>query len=354
MYVLPDYVLCLLSLKECNLKEMLKARKYIVKKHFEGVPKRDDFEIVEFVLPALKLGEVLVKTEWISVDPYLRARNAMYRLPFDQFSSQIGQVIESHHNKYPVGTKIVSHIGWCDYGIVDMNEEEPLRTYKLPDFEALPTSYGIGVLGRPGATAYFGLLDICKPKFGETVVVTGAAGAVGSLVGQIAKIQGCRVIGFTGSDKKVRILEDELGFDFAFNYKTVDISEVLKNAAPYGVDCYFDNVGGEISSVIIKEMNTFGRVACCGSISSYNDNPDKMSKASIVQPFIAGKQIQLEGFNVSRFADRWHEALPVIVNWIKTGQLKVKEHVTIGFDNVFGAFVGMLAGENVGKAVVRM
>ncbi|XP_045535804.1 prostaglandin reductase 1-like [Papilio machaon] len=333
---------------------MGKARKYVVKKHFEGVPKRDDFEIVEYELPSLKPGDVLVKTEWISVDPYLRARNTVYSPPFDQFSTQIGLVIESNHFKYPVGTKIVSHIGWCDYGIVNMNEEEPLRTYKLPDFEDLPTSYAIGALGRPGATGYFGLLDICKPKVGETVIVTSAAGAVGTMVGQIAKIKGCILIGITGSDEKVRILEDEFGFDKAFNYKTVDISEVLEEAAPNGVDCYFDNIGGEISSIIIKQMNSFGRVACCGSISSYNDNPLKMPKATVIQPYVVNKQLTLEGFNVSRFADRWHEALPEVINWIKTGQIKVKEHVTVGFDNVLNAFVGMLAGENVGKAVVKM
>ncbi|XP_064072056.1 prostaglandin reductase 1-like [Vanessa tameamea] len=337
---------------------MVKARKYVVKKHFEGVPKREDFEIVEYDLPPIQNGEVLVKTEWVGVDPYQRAYNRRYPVPYDQFGFQVGVVDDSKDPRYPVGTRIVSHNGWCDYSIINANVQPSnslLHTvYKAPDLKGLSPSLAVGAVGMPGATAYFGLLELCQPKPGETVVVTGAAGAVGSLVGQIAKIKGCRVIGFAGSDDKVDWLVKDLGFDRAFNYKTADIRKVLKEAAPNGIDCYFDNVGGEISSIIMNQMNNFGRVSVCGSISSYNDDPTKLATAPIVQMDIVMKQLKIEGFLVPRWLGRWPEAFSELVKWIKSGDIKTKEHVTEGFDKIFDAFVGMLAGENTGKAVVKI
>ncbi|CAG9133420.1 unnamed protein product [Plutella xylostella] len=338
---------------------MAKARKYVVKNHFKGVPKRYDFDVIEYELAPLREGEILVKTEWISVDPYIRAYNAARSVPYDQFSFQVGQVQESRDREFPVGSRVVSHLGWRDYTILSKDKTskyyDPRHPhYKLPDLKGLSPSLAVGAVGMPGATAYLGLLEICQPKKGETVVVTGAAGAVGSIVGQIAKIKGCRVIGFAGSDDKVEWLEKDLGFDKAINYKTSDVAAALKEAAPKGVDCYFDNVGGEISSVIISQMNMFGRVALCGSISSYNEDASKMPKASILQPSIVFKQLKLEGFIVSRWFDRWHEAFAEIVQWIHEGKLVVREHVTEGFDNIYDAFIGMLAGENTGKAVVKV
>lgn len=335
---------------------MVKARKYVVKKYFEGVPKRDDFEIVEFVLPALKDGEILVKVEWISLDPYQRAYNRQYQLPYDQFGYQIGIVQESMDNNFPIGVRVVSHKGWFDYCIINPSIPDATgnKPYILPDLKGLPNSLGVGAGGMHGATAYFGFLEICKPKPGETVVVTGAAGAVGSLVGQIAKIKGCKVIGFTGSDEKVEWLEKEIGFDKAFNYKTVNVPTALKQIAPKGVDCYFDNVGGEISSQIISQMNLFGRISACGSISAYNDNPTKLPKATIIQPSIVMKQLKIEGFIVWRWGDRWPAAISEIVDWIKSGQLKAKEHITEGFDNLYEALIGVMAGENIGKAVLKV
>jgi prostaglandin reductase 1 len=336
---------------------MVIARKYVVKKHFQGVPKREDFEIVEEELPPLQDGEVLVKAEWISVDPYLRAYHFAHPLPYDQFSYQVAIVKESKDSDYPVGTKIVSHRGWRDYSIIN-TKTTPTdflnKFYKLPDLKGLSDSLGIGAIGMVGATAYFGFIEICQPKAGETVVVTGAAGAVGSLVGQIAKIKGCKVIGFAGSDAKVAWLEKELGFDKAFNYKTVDVSESLKEAAPDGVDCYFDNVGGEISSIILSQMNMNGRVSVCGSISSYNDDMSALPKATIVQPSLVFKQLKVEGFLVWRWEERWFEALDNMAAWIRNGKVVVKEHVTEGFDKLYDAFIGMLAGENFGKAVVKV
>ncbi|XP_047994906.1 prostaglandin reductase 1-like [Leguminivora glycinivorella] len=333
---------------------MVKARKYVVKRHFQGEPKKDDYDLIEYELPLLKDGDILVKAEWISVDPYLRAYNPQLPTPYDQFSAQVGTVLESKSPDFPVGSRIVSQKGWCDYSIINPKDKlkVELGVYKLPSLGDLSPSLGVGAVGMPGATAYFGFLEICKPKAGETVVVTGAAGAVGSLVGQIAKIKGCRVIGFAGSDEKVKWLETELGFDKAINYKTANVVQALKEAAPKGVDCYFDNVGGEISSQIMAQMNLHGRVSVCGSISSYNDS--NLPKATIVQPSVVFKQLKIEGFVVSRWLDRWPEAFADIIQWIKSGKLKPREHVTEGFDKLFDAFVGMLAGENFGKAVVKV
>ncbi|XP_026487162.1 prostaglandin reductase 1-like [Vanessa tameamea] len=337
---------------------MVKAKKYVVKKYFEGVPKRSDFELVEYELPPLKDGEVLVKTEWVSVDPYLRAYNRNVPVPYDQYGFQVGIVEQSNDTNYPVGARIVTHKGWCDYTVVNTSKVSTGNstevTYKLPDLKGMSPSIGIGAVGMPGITAYFGFLELCQPKIGETVVVTGAAGAVGSIVGQIAKIKGCKVIGFAGSDDKVKWLEKELGFDKAINYKTADVQKALQAAAPNGVDCYFDNVGGEISSIIMGQMNKRGRVSVCGSISAYNADPTQIPKATILQPSIVFKELRIEGFVVQRWLDRWPEAITQLITWIKMGQLKPAEHVTVGFDKIFDAFVGMLAGENTGKAVVKI
>ncbi|XP_047529425.1 prostaglandin reductase 1-like [Vanessa atalanta] len=338
---------------------MVKARKYVVEKYFDGIPKISDYRIVEYELPSLRNGEILLKAEWISIDPYIRAYNRMNKVPYDQFSFQIGIVQESLDPNYPVGTRVVTHKGWCDYTIVS-DKKAPVKDipndilYKLQDLKGLSPSLGIGALGMPGATAYLAFLEICKPKKGETVVVTGAAGAVGSIVGQIAKIKGCKVIGFAGSDNKVNWLEKELGFDKALNYKTVDVQTALKSAAPNGIDCYFDNVGGEISSTIMAQMNKKGRVAVCGSISSYNADPSQMPKATIIQLPVILNELKIEGFIIWEWFDRWFEAFDQLTAWIRNGQLKTPEHVTDGFDNLFEAFIGMMSGDNFGKAVVKV
>nr|XP_049699943.1 prostaglandin reductase 1-like [Helicoverpa armigera] len=334
---------------------MVKARKYVVKKIFEGLPKPEDFEIVEYELPPIKNGEILVKVEWVSVDPYMRAYNIRYPVPYDQFGYQVGVVEESKDPRYPVGTRVVSHKGWCDYVIIDTSDPDPVagELYKLPDLKGYSDSFGIGAVGMPGATAYFGFLELCQPKAGETVVVTGAAGAVGSLVGQIAKIKGCKVIGFAGSDDKVKWLE-EIGFDKAINYKNADAAAALKEAAPNGIDCFFDNVGGELSSDIMYQMNEFGRVAICGCISAYNIDRSKLPKATIVQLAILGKQLKVEGFHLWRWKSKIPGAYEQMIKWIKSGELKPHEQISKGFENIFDAFVGMLNGENFGKAVVKL
>ncbi|KRT82616.1 hypothetical protein AMK59_3215 [Oryctes borbonicus] len=201
-----------------------------------------------------------------------------------------------------------------------------------------------------GATAYFGFLDICKPKPGETVVVTGAAGAVGSHVGQIAKIKGCRVIGIAGTDEKCQWLKS-LGFDSTINYKKDDVAKALKEAAPKGVDCFFDNVGGELATTVIGQMNRFGRVSCCGAIANYNDSrPPKLTTFLFD---VVLKELELKGFVVSTWFDRWSEAIKCNRKWLKEGKLQYQETVTEGFENMVNAFTGLLKGENTGKAIVK-
>lgn len=207
----------------------------------------------------------------------------------------------------------------------------------------------------PGNTAYFGLLDICQPQAGETVAVTGAAGAVGSLVGQIAKIKKCRVIGFAGSDDKCKWLENELGFDKAINYKNMkNFRTELKAAAPKGIDCYFDNVGGEVSSLIYTAMNNYGRISVCGAISAYNT--DGAQKVDSPAGVMVVKQLRMEGFLITRpvFVQRWNEGLDQLQGWIKSGQIKYNETVTEGFENMPQALIEMLRGKNLGKAIVKV
>ena len=220
----------------------------------------------------------------------------------------------------------------------------------LPDFGSQSYSLAVGACGMPGNTAYFGFLEICDPKEGETVVVTAAAGAVGSLVGQIAKIKGCKVIGFAGSDEKCAWLEKELGFDKAINYKTKELAKALKEAAPKGVDCYFDNVGGELSSIILQQMRPRGRISVCGAISGYND---QIVTVPAPQGLFVWGQLKMEGFIVHRWATRWLEGINQMLSWISEGKIKIEETYTEGFENMPQAFIDMLNGKNTGKAVVK-
>lgn len=194
---------------------------------------------------------------------------------------------------------------------------------------------------------------MCKPKAGEVVVVTGAAGAVGSVVGQIAKLEGCTVIGVAGSDEKCKWLEEELGFDHAINYRTANIESELNQAAPEGVDCYFDNIGGEISSIVISQMRDFGRIAVCGTISTYNTPMSEWPKMPMLQPIFLLKQLKMEGFHVRNYVDRWFEGITQLLNWIEGGKIKYRETITCGFENMPQAFIDMLNGKNFGKTIVR-
>lgn len=265
--------------------------------------------------------------------------------------TQVARIIESKNPKFPKNSYVCCRYGWCSHSIIAPGDD--VWCYVLPDFGTLPRSLGIGCLGMPGNTAYFGFLEICKPQPGETVVVTGAAGAVGSLVGQIAKIKGCKVIGFVGSDEKCEWIKS-LGFDEAINYKKGNLKKALKTAAPEGVDCYFDNVGGEISNVIIHQMNLYGRISVCGAVSAYNDRREEGTKVGILQPIMVFQQLQMEGFVVYRWKDRWMEGINQMKAWIQEGKITYRETITEGFENLPRAFMDVLNGRNLGKGVVSM
>jgi len=336
---------------------MVKTKKFILAKHFVGEPKADDLTLVEEELPPLQEGEILCEAVWFSVDPYMRPYSANFPTGITMIGTQVARVIESRHPEYEVGIHVMGHFGWQTITIYNVDNPPAQlymsKPYIIPDFSGLPLSLALGVLGMPGNTAYFGFLEICKPKPGDVVVVSGAAGAVGNHVGQLAKVIGCKVIGFAGSDDKVKWLTDDLKFDAAFNYKTTDITTALNEAAPEGVDCYFDNVGGTLSSAVIAQMKKRGRISVCGSISSYNKESNTTLVAPIVQPSFVWKELAMEGFIVARWIDRWDEGINYNLQLIKEGKLVYRETVTEGFENMVSAFTGMLRGENFGKAVVK-
>lgn len=262
---------------------------------------------------------------------------------------QVARVVESKNSAFPIGTIVLAYSGWTTHSISDGKELEKMPA-EWPD--TLPLSLMLGTVGMTGLTAYFGLLDICGAKSGETVLVNAAAGAVGSVVGQIAKLKGCKVVGAAGSDEKVAYLK-KLGFDFAFNYKTIEsLEETLKKASPDGYDCYFDNVGGEFSNTVITQMKKFGRVAICGAISTYNRTrplPPGPSPEIIIY-----QQIRMEGFIVIRWqGDVRQKALKDLLKWVSEGKIQYNEYVIKGFDNMPAAFMGMLKGDNLGKTIVK-
>jgi NADPH-dependent curcumin reductase CurA len=259
----------------------------------------------------------------------------------------VGQVVQSKNTKFQAGDIYEGYWGWQEYAV---SNGDSLR--KL-DPNLSPVSTALGVLGMPGLTAYFGLLDICKPRLGETVVVSGAAGAVGSLVGQIAKIVGCRAVGIAGTDQKVAWLVNELGFDAAFNYKTTEnYVATLKQVCPRGVDCYFDNVGGAITDALFPVLNPRARISVCGQIAQYNAlNPELGPRIFI---YLLTKQARAEGFLVYQFADRYPEGIAQMTKWIKEGKLKYREQIVNGFENAPGAFLGLFRGDNTGKMLVKV
>merc|ERR1711936_125377 len=257
--------------------------------------------------------------------------------PFTMIGSSVAEVEESKHPSYPKGSTIIILAGWVERGIVNpdkLGKDSPGNklggVMKAADMGSLSKSLLLGACGMPGNTAYFGLLEICKPKAGETVVVSGAAGAVGSLVGQIAKIKGCKVIGYAGTDEKCKWLK-ELGFDEAFNYK---------------------KVGGEMTAAVMSLMNTYGRVAVCGAISHYND-VGGYSKVTDILPLRVFKELKVEGFLVPRWIGRWMEGVTAMAGWIMKGDIKARETVVEGFEKMPVAFMGLFTGDNIGKMVVK-
>ncbi len=319
-----------------------------------GFPKESDFSMVDSPMPAAGDGQVLVKTAYLSVDPYMRGRITGIRTYADPVNigdvmqgGTVGQVVESKAAGFAAGDFVTGMWGWQEFAAVDA------KTLRKLDPKLAPVSTALGVLGMPGMTAYFGFLDICKPKAGETVVVSGAAGAVGSLVGQIAKINGCRAVGIAGTDDKVQWMTKDLGFDGAFNYKTVsDYGAKLKELCPNGIDCYFDNVGGTITDAVFPLMNTYGRISICGQISQYN--LDKPEPGPRLLSLVLVKQLKGEGFIVFRFVDRYPQGIAQMGQWLREGKLKHREEVVEGFQNTVKAFIGMLKGDNTGKMLVKV
>jgi NADPH-dependent curcumin reductase CurA len=318
-----------------------------------GMPTLDNFRFVDAQTPQPEDGEVLVRTLYISVDPYLRGRmreGRSYIAPFevDQVieSGAVGEIVESRSPKFQPGDIVTGMFGWRLYNVVKAD-----GLMIVPPGAPSP-SVALGVLGMPGLTAYFGLLDIGQPKDGETVVVSGAAGAVGMTVCQIAKIKGCRTVGLAGSDEKNRYLTDELGVDVGINYKNPDMHQALKDACPKGVDVYFDNVGGEVSDAVMPLINHGARISICGQISIYN--LDKLDVGLRPQPFLLINSALMKGFIITEYAPRFSEGVMQLAQWLTAGKLKYAETVIEGFENTPRAFIGLFSGENLGKQIVKV
>src|SRR6185369_17247957 len=302
-----------------------------------GVPTLEHFQFVDTDVPKPADGEVLVRMLYISVDPYLRGRmrdRKSYVQPFEVGhvieSGAVGEVIESKSPNFEAGDVVTGMFGWRKY---DVAKADGLMRV-IP---GVSPSTALGVLGMPGLTAYFGLLDIGQPKEGETVVVSGAAGAVGTAVCQIAKIKGCRAVGIAGSDEKNQYLTAELGVDAAVNYKSPEMSQALKQACPKGIDVYFDNVGGEVSDAVMPLLNHGARIVICGQISLYNlDKPDVGPRP---QPFLLVNSAMMKGFIITDYTPRFVEGVMQLAQWLGAGKLKYAETIVEGFENTPQAFI---------------
>jgi len=318
-----------------------------------GLPTLDNFQTVDTDVRQLNEGEVLVRTLYISVDPYLRGRmrpGRSYVPPFEIgeviTSGAVGEVVESRSPQFQTGDIVTGMMGWRLYNVMKAAELRKIDT------RVFPVTTALGVLGIPGLTAYFGLLDIGQPKEGETVVVSGAAGAVGMTVCQIAKLKECRVVGIAGSDEKNQYLTQELGLDAAINYKKGDVATALKEACPKGVDVYFDNVGGEVSDAVLPLVHHGARIVICGQISLYNlDKPDIGPRP---QPYLLVNSALMKGFIITEYAPRFPEGVMQLAQWVAAGKLKYAETIVEGFENTPHAFIGLFSGENLGKQIVKV
>jgi NADPH-dependent curcumin reductase CurA len=316
-----------------------------------GFPQESDFSLDEAEVPSPGPGEVLVRSLWVSVDPYQRGRMSTQRSYAkglelgDVVTAQaVAEVAESNDSRYEPGDIVVGQLGWQDYAVA---RGGALR--KLPP--GLEPQLALHVLGMTGLTAYFGLLDVGQAVAGDTVVVSAAAGAVGSVAGQIARIAGCRTVGIAGGRDKLEDLRDLYRFDEAVDYKAGDVRAALKAACPDGVDVYFDNVGGEISAAVHPRMNIGARIAICGQVSQYNvEGPQPTFYPQLLIVYRA----RMQGFLVSDYAHRFGEAVPRLARWVASGEVRYRETVTDGLENAPRAFIGMLNGENRGKALVRV
>ncbi|NQW20363.1 MAG: NADP-dependent oxidoreductase [Chloroflexi bacterium] len=316
-------------------------RAWIMKTRPEGEPTVDNFELVESPLPEPKHGEILIRSLYQSIDPYMRLRMRLGRShtpPLNIGDVVVGEVVgrveESKSPLLSAGDVVAATIGWQEYGVVAAQSARKI------DPTMGPISTGLGVLGLPGLTAYFGLLDICDPKADDTLVVSAASGAVGAVVGQIGKINGCRVIGIAGSDEKCSYVVDELGFDAAINYKTQDGSAELRRLCPDGIDVYFDNVGGPVTDAVFENLAFGARIAVCGQVAHYSAVAPPQGPRNL--GVLLTTQSRIEGFIVRQFEHRYEIARRKLAKWIDEGRLQYKEDIIDGFENVPSAFIGLL------------
>jgi len=324
----------------------------------QGEASTANFRLVEAPLPALADGQVLVRHHYLSLDPYMRGRmndgkSYAQPQPLDavMIGGTVGEVVESRHPSFNTGDKVVGMGGWQEYAVVDAAQPKVLRKV---DTTHIPLSAYLGVTGMPGVTGWYGLMKICEPKAGETVVVSAASGAVGSVVGQLAKTRGARAVGIAGGADKCRYVVEELGFDACIDYKLHSdlrsLGTALKDACPNGIDGYFENVGGMILDAVMLRMNAFGRMAFCGMISGYNGEPIPMAYPQM----ILQSRLKLQGFIVGEHMDVWPEALKELGTLVATGKLKYRESVAQGIAAAPEAFLGLLKGKNFGKQLVKL
>jgi NADPH-dependent curcumin reductase CurA len=328
-------------------------REFIYLKVPDGMPDLGCFRLVEVPMPKPAEGQVLVRTHYLSIDPYMRRQmgggHGQYANPLKVGDVMIGRgagaVIETRHPDYRVGDTVQGEFGWREHVVLD---GKGLR--KLPP-DLRPLSLSLGLVGQSGATAMVGLVDIAGIKAGETVVVSAAAGAVGSAVGQIAKVKGCRAIGIAGGSEKCRHVVADLGFDDCIDYKAAALGFALANAAPQGVDIYFDNVGGDVLNAVMPHLKANARVPICGQISQYNSRERQGLRDVGV---ILDKCVKLQGFRIGNHLARRDQALGELMAWYRAGRLKWRETVAEGFEQAPAALINMLSGGNIGKQVVRL
>ena len=320
----------------------------------DGLPTKENFLLKTEEIPKIVEGEILLKALYVSVDPYIRGRMndvKSYIPPFEvgkpMQSALVAEVVESKNKGYSVGTHLTGMMEWKQYQVSKGVGLFPVSA------DLAPLSSYLGVLGVTGLTAYFGLLEIGKPKEGETLVVSGAAGAVGITVSEIGRIKGCKVVGIAGSDEKTKQLKDKFKLDEAINYKkSKNLVKEIKDSCPNGVDIYFDNVGGGVSDAVIFNSNNFCRIPVCGAISQYNET--KLSHGPRINPFIISRRLKMQGFIVFDYADKYLEAQMQLGKWMKEGKISLEETVIDGFDNIPNAFLGLFEGKNMGKMVVKI
>jgi NADPH-dependent curcumin reductase len=335
---------------------MSQAKRVVLASRPKGEPRTSDFRFEEYAPPTPGDGQVLLRTIWLSLDPYMRGRMSdgpSYATPVPiggvMEGGTVAEVIASNNPGFVKGDIVLSRAGWQTHALSDGTGLRKI------DPTLGPVSTAVGVLGMPGMTAYTGLLDIGKPQAGETVVVAAASGAVGSAVGQIAKIKGARAVGIAGGKDKCDYVTRELGFDACLDHRDPDLAGKLKDACPKGIDVYFENVGGAVFEAVFPLLNAFARVPVCGLIAHYNDTEAHTPKwASSMMRAVLTKRLTIRGFIVSDFAARHGDFLRDMSGWVREGKVKHREFVTEGLDSAPDAFMGLLKGANFGKQLVRV